>query len=222
MKKYFMAIATALSLLSLKGQKVFNLAQKENDEYGNIRFIKPSSPVEFSKENEIYLLNSLLSAGTRKELSFKLNKTLTEDGYTHNNYKFAYNGIPVSGAGFSFHIKNNQILFANGLIPVFEKWLSIKPILSEKDAIEKAGSYFIMSNQLDKLTKPLHAANKGLEFVYKNNTATLCYKIEAGRSNAWIEEYIYASTINGDIVKSLPTVCRSHEPANTNKSTEVF
>lgn len=221
MKKYFLALAVALALLSVKGQNVSQLAQTEKDEYANIRFIKPAAPVEFNKENEFFLINSLLSTGTRKELSFKLNNTLTEDGYTHNTYKFAYEGIPVSGVGFSTHIKGNQILFANGLIPVIEKWLSTKPILLEKDAIEKAGSYFTTNNQLNKLTKPLHTANKGLEFVYKNNAATLCYKIEIGRSRSWAEELVYVSAINGEIIKALPTVCRSHGLAN-NKSTEIF
>jgi Zn-dependent metalloprotease len=197
----------------IKAQIRFSESQK--DEKGNYTFIKIAGDdlTTVSDENEQKLLHQL--SGNDPALQFRYNTSIKDNfGFIHKGFKTYLNNIEVLGIDYVIHEKDNVVIFANGSYETIGN-ISLKPIISETVAIEKAVKYF---NSLEKnvIDKSIIGSNKGLiicrDYFNKTNFFILCYKIHVQGESDASAKYIYVNTSTGTIINVENFICTVNVP----------
>lgn len=216
MKKYTSVLIMILIVMFAQAQTAFKLEEVYKDAKTNIQILKPKEFISATPANEIWLIKSLLTPGTKSRVTVKLEKTFPENGDIHNLYAFYYAGILLKGADFAIHSKNGKIFLTNGLIPRIESDLDILPKITVSDAEKNAEGSFLLRHNINKNGQSISAQNKDLVFFYKENKAVLSYIIETGRSKGWTEEFNYINASTGEILLNMPIICKAYSTEKSN------
>lgn len=115
----------------LKGQLVAN--QKTYNEWTKFELSQQKSASKLSQDKV------MLNLSKNEWLSSVSIKT-DELGYTHSRFQQYYKDLPIEGAIYIMHEKNNKVTQANGKL-VRDLDLSTVPAINKKDALEQALQY---------------------------------------------------------------------------------
>ncbi len=144
-------------------------------------------------------------------------------GYRHYRYQQSYKGIPVEGAIYLMHEKNNRVQHANGKL-VHDLDLSTSPALSEASALQAALAH--VDATLYAWDEPTH--ERSLKEVKKRTDATfypsgdlvildpdfkqkaanhrLAYKFDIYAVEPLTRQVVYVDAINGTVLKTLEKI----------------
>jgi len=153
-------------------------------------------------------------------------------GYQHYRYQQTYKGIPVEGAIYLMHEKENKVKQANGKL-VHDLKLSTSPAINEAEALQAALKH--INATLYAWEDPTHEKNiqqiknqtdatfypKGelviIDPEFKQIAANhqLAYKFDIYAVEPLTRQLIYVDAINGTVLKTLEKI---HDCTNANAS----
>ncbi len=144
-------------------------------------------------------------------------------GYRHYRYQQTYKGIPVEGAIYLMHEKNNRVQHANGKL-VHDLDLSTSPALSEASALQAALTHINATlyawddprheqslKQVKKRTDATFYPSGELvildpEFKQKAANHRLAYKFDIYAVEPLTRQVVYVDAMNGTVLKTLEKI----------------
>jgi len=144
-------------------------------------------------------------------------------GYRHYRYQQTYKGIPVEGAIYLMHEKNNRVQHANGKL-VHDLDLSTNPALSEASALQAAlahvdatlyawndhtheGSLKQVKNRTDATFYPSgELVILDPDFKQKAANHRLAYKFDIYAIEPLTRQIVYVDATNGTVLKTLEKI----------------
>jgi len=131
MKTFIRTIVCCLIFTQLQAQPTFkstDFPKKENTEWLSFK------PTDRISANELKNNKVKLKLDTHDELML-LNIQEDELGFRHYRYQQTYKNIPIEGAIYLMHEKNNHVKNANGKL-VQQLNLTTRPAISEATALQ--------------------------------------------------------------------------------------
>lgn len=213
MKKLFVFVFV---IFSINGQSQQKIIVKELDAQGVIKhlvFDNSESYIPLEKAKQL-LLDSLQLL--QKDDLILVKEIVDELGFTHQSYEQFYDGIKVEDGRYGVCSRNGKIEHIYG---EFRKVgdVNIVPIISEKEALEKALDYInavkyswqIFLTESDKITNNNNLSGttypKGemiicRDVIITNSTYRLAYKFEISTVEPLSQKIYYLDAITGNIL----------------------
>jgi len=189
---------------------------QKTTEWLNFKEADQASAIELAKNKAALYLD------TNDELA--LSSTYDDQlGYRHYRYQQTYKGIPVEGAIYLMHEKNNRVQHANGKL-VHQLNLSTTPSINEAEALEAALAhvnamlYAWNDSAHEHSIKQLERNNDATfypsaelvildpEFKQKAINHRLAYKFDVYAVEPLTRQLVYVDAVNGKILKTLEKI----------------
>ncbi|MDQ3143083.1 MAG: M4 family metallopeptidase [Bacteroidota bacterium] len=177
---------------------------------------KVSKDLFFNEYKEVYQLVD----GNQMIL---LDELADNQGDNHLSYQQYFNGIPILGAIYKLHERNQLIYKANGVLhPNFS--MHIEPVITKEEALSialdyiKAESYmWEIDVQHDEYAPVVTLCIVDSEYPLHSGNFSLAYKMDVHCAVPLKRERIYIDALSGDVIKSydILTHCFGEGPAET-------
>lgn len=157
------------------------------------------------------------------DFKLKLSKDDEKTGITHHRYIQTFKGIPIEQGEYIVHVKNNRVLYFNGLAFDIPSGVQVSPVITENDALDIAKNEIgaiqykweseYWENRIKERTNDPNATYfpKGQlvinvsDFKMANVTPKfqLAYRFDISAATPDGEKRIYIDAVSGDVQNTL-------------------
>jgi Zinc metalloprotease (elastase) len=164
-----------------------------------IKFIQLRDDYFYSATNQTEWLSASLKFTKTNSLK-ELHKETDLKGFTHTKYQVCYKNLPIESFVYSVHATDGKIRSANGEY-FLGKNISITPLLSEKEAFERALSFVNAQKYQWEVNNEVRPSGELVIFPV-DSTYVLTYKFDIYAINPMSRQFIFVDANSGQIIKA--------------------
>jgi len=216
MKTLLLFISFCFLISQANSQNKKKVEIQNSTDWMDFKKTAPTSALKFANKKAALLL------GDADELQLKSTKK-DKLNFEHYRYQQTYKGLPVEGAIYLMHEKNGRLQTTNGTL-IHNLELEIKPVLNEKQALDKALKYVdankyawenethkklhkaIMNDECLTLFPTAELVIVDPEFGKTNKNYGLAYKFDIYAIEPLSRQIVYIDADTGNILTSIEKI----------------
>lgn len=131
-------------------------------------------------------------------------ESIAKSGSVHTRHQLYLHGFPVEGMVFITHVKDNQLVSANGKL-IRQEVKFVLPVIGREDALMQARRV-IKSKAFRSDVDVKYDEGGDLVYVMQDSVAVLCYKFDIYSLEPLQREYVFISAENGEVIKRMSRI----------------